>query len=161
MIKLEKDSLVKFLREDLPVLGVDLIIGGVKIARRVTDKAARLIAQGTIPAPGFIVDKARQQIESQEDFYKVAEPEHGWDKPGFPDAEKEGDLRIEEAPARVKSAAGPSRKGARKTKGAKKAASGKSSPAAAAAKGRRSSPRRKETLPAEETKAPASSDERK
>ena len=154
MIKLEKDSLVKFLREDLPVLGVDLIIGGVKIARQVTDKAARLIAQGTIPAPGFIIDKARQQIESQEDIYKVAEPEHGWDKPGFQEAEKEGDRRIEEAQARAKSAGGPARKGARKTRGAKKAASGKSTP-------RRSPRRRKEALPVEEAKEPAPGDEQK
>jgi hypothetical protein len=144
MLKFDKDSLVKFLKEDLPVIGVDLIIGGVKAAREVTDKAARLIAEGTIPAPGFIADRARQRIESQEDFYRVAEPEHGWDKCGFTEAaEKEGD---KEAPARARAAAKPSRK---KRAGASRSA------AAKPARRKKVAPRKEETQPAEEKKEPA------
>jgi hypothetical protein len=89
MFKLGKDAIVKFLKEDLPVIGVDAIIGGVKLAREMGDKAARLIADGTIPAPGFILDKAREKLEAQEDFYRVAEPEHGWDKCKAPEEEEE------------------------------------------------------------------------
>jgi hypothetical protein len=95
MFKLGKDAIVKFLKEDLPVIGVDAIIGGVKLAREMGDKAARLIADGTIPAPGFILDKAREKLEAQEDFYRVAEPEHGWDKcglPGRPEAEEKAKI---------------------------------------------------------------------
>ena len=97
MLKLGKDAIVKFLKEDLPVIGVDAIIGGVKLAREMSDKAARLIADGTIPAPGFVIDKAREKLESQEDFYRVAEPEHGWDK--CEAAGKEDEKRPAEASA--------------------------------------------------------------
>jgi hypothetical protein len=84
MFKIEKETVIKFIREDLPVMGVDAVIGGVRMAREISDRAARLIAEGTIPAPGFIVDMARDKIDSEEDYYKVAEPEHGWDKTDLP-----------------------------------------------------------------------------
>ena len=80
MFKSGKDDLLKFFREDLPVRGVDLIIEGVKLARDVSNTTARLIAEGSIPAPGFVVDMARNKVDEEEDFYKVAEPEHDWDR---------------------------------------------------------------------------------
>jgi len=104
MFKLGKDAIVKFLKEDLPVIGVDAIIGGVKLAREMSDKAARLIADGTIPAPGFVIDKAREKLESQEDFYRVAEPEHGWDKCGASDP-SEKDEKKKPAGASARTAA--------------------------------------------------------
>ena len=116
MFKSGKDDLLKFFREDLPVRGVDLIIEGVKLARDVSSTAARLIAKGSIPAPGFIVDMARDKVNEEEDFYKVAEPEHVWDReidppPPPPHGEKKA---APEKPAK--------KKPAKKKKTAKKAA---------------------------------------
>lgn len=129
MLKIGKDAIVKFLREDLPVLGVDLIIGSVKLARDMSDKAAELIVDGTIPAPGFIIDKAREKLQSQEDFYRVAEPEHGWDKCSYPDkadedeSEKERVSRKQTAQEAKKKSAGKRRaKRVKRTAGAKPAA---------------------------------------
>jgi hypothetical protein len=137
MFKLGKDAIVKFLKEDLPVIGVDAIIGGVKLAREMSDKAARLIADGTIPAPGFILDKAREKLEAQEDFYRVAEPEHGWDKCEAPE---KGDAK---RPAEA-SAGNAARRKARRARRAANA------PVASKPKRKPGSPRVKKEPPPEE-----------
>jgi len=153
MLKIGKDAIVKFLREDLPVLGVDLIIGGVKLARDMSDKAAELIADGTIPAPGFVIDKAREKLQSQEDFYRVAEPEHGWDKAAYPDRAEEDEL--EAARASRKEAASEKKKksaGKRRAKRTKRTAEAK--PAAPKKKRTRSGkkqPKKSDTPPPEPT----------
>jgi len=140
MFKLGKDAIVKFLKEDLPVIGVDAIIGGVKLAREMGDKAARLIADGTIPAPGFVIDKAREKIEAHEDFYRVAEPEHGWDKCGASDpSEKDEEKKPAKASARTAAR--------RKARRARRAAD---SPGAARPKRKPGSPRVKKEPPPEE-----------
>ena len=150
MLKIGKDAIVKVLREDLPVLGVDLIIGGVKLARDMSDKAAELIADGTIPAPGFVIDKAREKLQSQEDFYRVAEPEHGWDKAAHPDRAEEQEL--EAARASRKEAASEKRKksiGKRRAKRARRSAEAR--PAAPKKKRARSvkrKPKKSDTPPA-------------
>jgi hypothetical protein len=154
MLKIGKDAIVKFLREDLPVLGVDLIIGGVKLARDMSDKAAELIADGTIPAPGFVIDKAREKLQSQEDFYRVAEPEHGWDKAAHPDKAEEEALDRERA-SRKKKASETKKKttGKRRAKRAKRTTEAR--PAAPRKKRTRSGkkkPKKSDTPPAEPTK---------
>jgi hypothetical protein len=152
MFKAGKEALLKFMREDLPVMGVDLIIGGVKLARDVSDRTAHLIADGTLPAPGFIIDRARERIEAQEDFYRVAEPEHGWEKHEAPPAaEKErtagGAGKKKTVPKTRKSPA----KGKKKTPAARK----KSATAGKGARGKRkSTPRKKRESSAKTSQEP-------
>jgi hypothetical protein len=129
MLKIGKDAIVKFLREDLPVLGVDLIIGGVKLARDMSDKAAELIADGTIPAPGFVIDMAREKLQSQEDFYRVAEPEHGWDKGSHPDKTEKDEIEKERA-SRKKAASAARKKSAGKRRAGRAKRSAGAGPAA-------------------------------
>ncbi|MFH1434790.1 MAG: hypothetical protein ABIJ56_03645 [Pseudomonadota bacterium] len=113
MFKSGKDELLKFFREDLPVRGVDLIIEGVKLARDLSNTAARLIAEGSIPAPGFVVDMARDKVNEEEDYYKVAEPEHNWDRkidpppPPPPGEKKAAPEKPEKKKTAIKAAAKP------------------------------------------------------
>lgn len=78
-----KEKLSHLLKERLPILAVDLLIDGTRWAKDLTDRSAKLLADGTIPAPGFLVDRARTHVKEQEEMYRVLEPDEDWEARPF------------------------------------------------------------------------------
>jgi len=89
MFKSKIELLKKFMKEDLPVIGVDLMIGGIRVAKEIQSRATKFIEDGHIPVPDFLSWMVKKDVQSDDDFYRVAEPEHDWDRPSTSICEKE------------------------------------------------------------------------
>jgi len=79
MLDILKKELGRFLKERLPILAIDLLIDGTRWAKEITDRSAKLLADGTVPGPGFLVDRARAYVKEQEDMHRVLEPDEEWE----------------------------------------------------------------------------------
>ncbi len=78
-----KDRIGKLLREKLPILAVDLLIDGTRAAKGLADRSARLIADGTVPVPGFLLDMARRYVKELEDTDRLVEADDDWEARPF------------------------------------------------------------------------------
>ncbi len=86
------------LKEKLPIMAVDALIDGTRMAKKVTDRTAHLISDGTLMAPGWLVDRAREYIRTQEEMYRVLEPDEDWESRPL-EEEAASDVTAEPAPA--------------------------------------------------------------